>query len=77
MVAQLVPLLWRRRHPLLVYTVVAGACGLQVLLLDYPLVSQVAYPIAVYSVARYASPRWAWPRSRSVCSGPDSVPTTG
>nr|WP_246321943.1 histidine kinase [Nocardioides panzhihuensis] len=57
-VVQLVPLLWRRRHPLIVYTVVAGACGLQVLLLDYPLVSQLAYPIAVYSVARYASPRW-------------------
>lgn len=57
-VIQLVPLLWRRRHPLLVYTVVAGACGLQVLLLDYPLVSQVSYPIAVYSVARYARPRW-------------------
>ncbi|MEU0316552.1 histidine kinase [Nocardioides sp. NPDC006273] len=57
-VVQLVPLLWRRRHPLLVYTVVAGACGLQVLLLDYPLVSQLSYPIAVYSVARYASPRW-------------------
>jgi signal transduction histidine kinase len=57
-VAQVVPLLWRRRHPLIVYTVVAVACGLQVLLLDYPLLSQVAYPIAVYSVARYASPRW-------------------
>ncbi|MET8522066.1 histidine kinase [Nocardioides sp. NPDC004968] len=57
-VAQVVPLLWRRRHPVIVYAVVAAACGLQVLLLDYPLVSQVAYPIAVYSVARYASPRW-------------------
>ncbi|MFD4328497.1 sensor histidine kinase [Nocardioides sp. NPDC058538] len=57
-VAQVVPLLWRRRHPVIVYAVVAVACGLQVLLLDYPLVSQVAYPIAVYSVARYASPRW-------------------
>ncbi|MEI7059110.1 sensor histidine kinase [Nocardioides sp. CCNWLW239] len=57
-ITQLVPLLWRRRHPLIVYTIVAGACGLQVLLIDYPLVSQVSYPIAVYSVARYASPRW-------------------
>ena len=57
-VVQLVPLLWRRRHPVIVYAIVAGACGLQVLLIDYPLVSQVSYPIAVYSVARYASPRW-------------------
>ncbi|MFE6647684.1 sensor histidine kinase [Nocardioides sp. NPDC057772] len=57
-VVQLVPLLWRRRHPVIVYAVVAGACGLQVLLIDYPLVSQVSYPIAVYSVARYARPRW-------------------
>jgi signal transduction histidine kinase len=55
---QVVPLLWRRRHPVIVYAVVAGACGLQVLLIDYPLASQIAYPIAVYSVARYALPRW-------------------
>ncbi|MEU6137447.1 sensor histidine kinase [Nocardioides sp. NPDC047086] len=57
-VVQLVPLLWRRRHPVIVYAIVAGACGLQVLLIDYPLVSQVSFPIAVYSVARYARPRW-------------------
>ncbi len=57
-VLQLVPLLWRRRHPVVVYAIVAGACGLQVLLIDYPLVSQVSFPIAVYSVARYARPRW-------------------
>ncbi|MFI5626681.1 sensor histidine kinase [Nocardioides sp. NPDC051685] len=57
-VLQLVPLLWRRRHPVIVYAIVAGACGLQVLLIDYPLVSQVSFPIAVYSVARYARPRW-------------------
>jgi signal transduction histidine kinase len=57
-VVQLVPLLWRRRHPVIVFAVVASACALQVLLLDYPLVSQVSFPIAVYSVARYARPRW-------------------
>ncbi|MFE4001799.1 sensor histidine kinase [Nocardioides sp. YIM B13467] len=57
-VIQLVPLLWRRRHPVIVFAVVASACALQVLLLDYPLVSQVSFPIAVYSVARYARPRW-------------------
>nr|WP_260173732.1 sensor histidine kinase [Nocardioides albus] len=57
-IIQLVPLLWRRRHPVIVYAVVASACGLQVLLLDYPLVSQLSFPIAVYSVARYARPRW-------------------
>ena len=57
-VIQLVPLLWRRRHPVIVFAVVASACALQVLLLDYPLVSQVSFPIAVYSAARYARPRW-------------------
>ena len=57
-VVQLVPLLWRRRHPVIVYAVVASACAVQVLLLGYPLVSQVSFPIAVYSVARYARPRW-------------------
>lgn len=57
-VVQIVPLLWRRSHPVIVYAVVSAACAAQVLLLDYPLLSQVAYPIAVYSVARYARPRW-------------------
>ncbi|GGR65321.1 two-component sensor histidine kinase [Nocardioides luteus] len=57
---QLVPLIWRRRHPVIVFALIAGACGLQVLLLDYPLASQVSLPIAVYSVARYARPRWGY-----------------
>ncbi|MDT9594730.1 histidine kinase [Nocardioides zeae] len=55
--AQTVPLWWRRGHPVLVYTAVAVASAAQVLVLDTPLVSQLAYPVAVYSAARFASAR--------------------
>ena len=51
---QLAPLFWRRRHPVLVFTVVATLSAVQPLLVDSPLWSQLAFPIAVYSVARYA-----------------------
>ncbi len=53
--AQLVPLLWRRRHPIGVFAAVAVASGAQVLMIDVPLHSQVAFPIALYSVARFSS----------------------
>ena len=53
-VAQLVPLLWRRRHPQLVFAAVAVASAAQALAIDNPLWSQVAFPVATYSVARYA-----------------------
>lgn len=56
MTAQIVPLLWRRRHAVVVFVVVAGASGLQSVLTDYPLWSQLAFPVATYSVARYAAP---------------------
>lgn len=56
MTAQIVPLLWRRRHAVLVFVVVAAASGAQWMLTDYPLWSQLAFPVATYSVARYAAP---------------------
>ncbi|HYF71958.1 MAG TPA: histidine kinase, partial [Nocardioides sp.] len=53
-VAQLLPLFWRRRRPQLVFTAVAVASAAQALVIDNPLWSQVAFPVATYSVARYA-----------------------
>ncbi|GAA4363459.1 sensor histidine kinase [Nocardioides caricicola] len=52
---QLVPLYWRRHHPSLVFALVALGSVAQAVLVDTPLWSQVAFPVAVYSVARYAS----------------------
>lgn len=52
---QLVPLYWRRHHAVAVFAVVAVGSAAQAVLLDTPLWSQVAFPVAVYSVARYAS----------------------
>ncbi|MFD1248106.1 sensor histidine kinase [Nocardioides ginsengisoli] len=59
MLAQIVPLLVRRRHPVAVFAAVAVGCGIQALLTDYPLWSQAAFPIATYSIARYAAPLWS------------------
>lgn len=59
MVVQITPLLFRRRHPVAVFAAVALATAVQPLLNDNPLWSQFAFPVAVYSVARYAGPRWA------------------
>jgi signal transduction histidine kinase len=59
MLAQITPLALRRRHPVAVFTVVAAATAVQPLLNQHPLWSPFAFPIAVYSVARYAGPRWA------------------
>lgn len=56
MTAQILPLLWRRRHAVVAFVVVAAASALQWLLTDYPLWSQLAFPVATYSVARYAAP---------------------
>ena len=55
-VAQLVPLFWRRRHPQLVFAAVAVASAAQAIAIDNPPWSQVAFPVATYSVARYAPP---------------------
>jgi len=59
MIAQIAPLVARRRRPVAVFALVAAATAVQPLLNDHPLWSQVAFPVAVYSVARYAGPRWA------------------
>ncbi|UMG93935.1 histidine kinase [Nocardioides sp. TF02-7] len=59
MLAQIAPLAVRRRWPVPVFAVVTGASALQALLIDEPLWSQVAFPVATYSVARFAGPAWA------------------
>ncbi|KQW47137.1 hypothetical protein ASC77_18355 [Nocardioides sp. Root1257] len=56
-VGQLAPLYWRRHHPVAVFALVAGFSAAQAVLIDTPLWSQVAFPVAVYSVGRYASTR--------------------
>jgi signal transduction histidine kinase len=55
MASQLVPLYWRRHRPRLVFAVVAVATAAQAAVIDLPLWSQVAFPVAVYSVARFSS----------------------
>ena len=54
---QALPLVWRRHHPVPVFAIVAAASALQAVLIDTPTVGQLAFPVAVYSVARWA-PRW-------------------
>src|SRR5690606_9617396 len=53
---QTVPLWWRRSRPATVFAAVAGASALQVFRVGDPLPSQVAFPIAVYSAARWGRP---------------------
>lgn len=55
--AQTAPLLWRRSAPWPVFLVVAGASAIQALLVAEPIFGQLGFPIALYSVARWA-PRW-------------------
>ncbi|MFK5690641.1 sensor histidine kinase [Ornithinimicrobium sp. LYQ92] len=56
-VLQVVPLLWRRSHPLPVALAVAAACLLQVFLNTGPLASNITVPIVVYSAAAFGSRR--------------------
>lgn len=56
-VAEALPLLWRRQHPWPVFLAVAMLSALQAWAYDQPAVGQLAFPVAVYSVARW-SPRW-------------------
>lgn len=56
-VLQSVPLLWRRRHPGWAFAGVAAASALQVLLVDTPMHTQLAFPVAVYSAARFGGLR--------------------
>ncbi|MCL3838423.1 sensor histidine kinase [Aeromicrobium duanguangcaii] len=57
--AQTVPLFWRRRHPVAVFAVVAGASVLQAATYDMPAWGQVGFPAALYALARYGSGRSA------------------
>ncbi|WP_051218021.1 sensor histidine kinase [Nocardioides insulae] len=52
---EVIPLYWRRRHPVAVFAVIAGASALQATVVTVPVWGQVAFPIAVYSVARFAT----------------------
>jgi signal transduction histidine kinase len=54
---EVAPLLWRRRHAWPVFLAVAAASVVQAALVSAPTVGQLAFPVAVYSVARW-SPRW-------------------
>ncbi|MGL5908830.1 MAG: sensor histidine kinase, partial [Phycicoccus sp.] len=55
-VLQAVPLWWRRTHPSTVFGAVALASLAQVPFVEPPLWSQIAFPVALYSLARYAGP---------------------
>ncbi len=57
--AQIAPLLWRRRHPDLCFTVVALLMALQLFLTGTPIWGQVALPFAIYSVAAFSTQRRA------------------
>jgi signal transduction histidine kinase len=54
-VAQIVPLVWRRHHPAAVFAAVALASAAQVVVIDSPIWGQVAFPVAMYSVARFGT----------------------
>ena len=53
--AQVAPLWWRRSHPVAVFAAVAAASAVQAPLHDLPIVGQLAFPVATYSVARWSS----------------------
>ena len=52
------PLLWRRRRPVVSFAVVSFACASQVVLIDYPLLSDVAFLLGLYALSAYASRQW-------------------
>ncbi len=58
-ILQIVPLWWRRRRPVGTFAAVAAASALQVPMIDTPIWSQVAFPIALYSLARFGTAVWA------------------
>lgn len=60
--AQVAPLWWRRAHPSAVFVAVALASAAQAPLHDLPIVGQLAFPVATYSVARWG------PRSHGVAA---------
>ncbi|MFC6695555.1 sensor histidine kinase [Nocardioides daphniae] len=62
--SQFIPLWWRRSHSALVFAVVAASSAAQVVVLGMtdPIVGQLAFPIAAYSVGRWGG-RWSRPFS--------------
>lgn len=54
---QVLPLAWRRHRPTTVFALVWLLSGLQALVYDYPAVGQLAYPVALYSLARFGRAR--------------------
>ncbi|MBO0841554.1 MAG: hypothetical protein J2O46_00090, partial [Nocardioides sp.] len=54
---EIVPLFWRRRYPTTVFAAVALLSALQTPFTHTPVWGQAAFPIALYSVARYAGGR--------------------
>ncbi|WP_435746034.1 sensor histidine kinase [Nocardioides sp. SYSU DS0663] len=59
-VLAVLPLLWRRAHPVAVFWAVTAVHVLQVFVVDEPVLGQLAWPVAVYSVARYAPAAHGW-----------------
>lgn len=55
---QIAPLAWRRSLPFPAAAVIAAGCLLQLLVLDTPLLSNVAALAIIYAVAAYAPERW-------------------
>jgi signal transduction histidine kinase len=55
----LLPLVWRRSHPVAVFSVVSATCFVQLLLGDRLLASDVGFLLAVYAVSAYARQQWA------------------
>ncbi len=56
--AQVLPLAFRRVQPFLAGLVIAAACLLQLVMLDHPLLSNVAALAIMYAAAAYAPERW-------------------
>lgn len=54
---QVLPLTWRRTRPAAAFALVWLFSGAQALVYDYPAVGQLAYPVALYSLARFGRPR--------------------
>lgn len=59
-VAQTLPLYLRRARPATAFVLVASASAIQPVFWTEPTWGQVAFPVALYSVARYGRPVQAW-----------------
>ncbi len=54
---QVAPLAWRRSRPATTFALVWLFSGVQALVYDYPAIGQLAYPVALYSLARFGRSR--------------------